>query len=52
MKNIFLVVKDEDGILRPMAGVWRSDESGKRSAEDYVKKNPEVTIVQVELIEL
>lgn len=52
MKNIFIVVKDEEGDLRPMAGIWRDDEAGKVSSDYYLKKNPEIKLVKVELTEL
>jgi len=40
MKEIKIyVVKDEEGNLRPLAGVWKYDEYGKQSADDYVANN-------------
>lgn len=52
MENIFLCVKDEDGDLRPMAGIWRDDEYGNLSAEAYKKKNKNVTIAKVIISEV
>lgn len=34
-----LVVIDNEGIMRPQAGIWKNNEAGKMSSEDYVKKN-------------
>lgn len=45
-----LVVK-ADGAMRPMAGIWRDNEAGKFSAESYLKKNKEDTVVKATLIE-
>jgi len=41
MTNILnvLVVKDEEGTLRPQAGIWTDNEFGQRSAEAYLKKD-------------
>ena len=50
MKNIFIVVKDEEGKLRPQAGIWRDNESGKISSNNYLEKNPEIELVKVEMI--
>jgi DNA-binding LacI/PurR family transcriptional regulator len=33
-----LVVKDELGELRPMAGIWKDNEAGASSAEQYLGK--------------
>jgi len=38
-KQEIYVVKDKEGNLRPMAGVWKYDEYGKQSAEEYVANN-------------
>jgi hypothetical protein len=47
----YIVVKDEDGILRPTAGIWRNNDLGRNMAVDYQAKNPEVSIVIVEMKE-
>lgn len=48
-----IVVKDSEGVLRPMAQIWLNNEHGKISAELYLKKpaNSDCTIVVCELIE-
>ena len=53
MNNIclYLVVKDEDGVLRPMAGVWKDNEAGRIASVEYLKKNNDCTIVRVEINE-
>lgn len=50
--NTFLVVKDEDGILRPMAGIWRNDTAGNHASAAYADRDSGVTIVEVELKEV
>jgi len=40
----YLVVKDEEGELRPLAGIWQDSEFGKMSADDYISKNPDCSI--------
>jgi hypothetical protein len=47
----FLVVKDEEGILRPMAGIWRDDEAGEFGAAIFLKYHPNDSIVKARLIE-
>jgi len=32
--NQYLIVKDEEGILRPMAGIWVNDKYGRISADE------------------
>lgn len=44
-----LVVKDEEGELRPQAGCWRDNENGQYSAKIYQAKHPEITIVSATL---
>ena len=34
----YLVAKDEDGILRPMAGCWVDDEYGQQMASRWLGK--------------
>jgi len=51
-EDFYLVVKDEEGGLRPMAGIWRDNEAGRISADKYLAKNPEITIVRVQMIEI
>jgi hypothetical protein len=47
-----LVVKDEEGELRPQAGCWKDNDNGRYGADVYLKKNPEITIVGCELKEV
>ena len=49
--NKFICVKDEEGYLRPMAGIWNNDEYNKQSAKDFLKKNRWCEIVMVEIKE-
>lgn len=54
MKKInVLVVKDEDGVLRPMAGIWIDNEAGKMGAENFLSKpmNDGLEVVSAELTE-
>lgn len=51
MENIFLCVKDEDGELRPMAGIWRDNEAGRISAYEYGRKY-NIEIVKIEIKEI
>jgi len=57
MENKFYCVKDSDGILRPMAGVWRTskhilEEIDNPEIQQYLKRNPDDTIVKVEITEI
>ncbi len=53
-----LVIKDEDGVLRPQAGIWADTNEGysesvkKQFDYDYKKKWNGCTLVQAELTEL
>lgn len=47
-----LVVKDEDGIMRPMAGIWVDNQAGQWGAEEYLSKHRGFSIVKAELAEL
>lgn len=49
-----LTVKDEDGILRPQAGIWNDNEAGRRSSQDFINKpsNKDCSIVLAELTEI
>jgi hypothetical protein len=51
-KTIYLVVKDEEGILRPQAGIWEATEYSHLNTEKYLKNNKEDTIVAVVLTEI
>jgi len=52
MKTIqVLVVKDEDGIMRPMAGIWIENDAGIINAKIYARKNPEDAVVSATLTE-
>lgn len=51
-----LVVKDDEGILRPQAGIWHQDPNSnydvaRISADHYLERNKGCTIVEAELIE-
>lgn len=52
--NKYYCVKDEEGILRPRAGIWNFDEIGKHSSEDYLKSSMGrgCTIVEIEIKEI
>lgn len=52
MNNVFIVVKDEEGILRPQAGIWRANDAGEQSARVYEKNNPTITLRLCELTDL
>lgn len=52
MKQQFLVVKDEEGIIRPQAGCWNKTPMGEASAEIYQKKNKDITIVVINVEEV
>lgn len=47
LQSHFLVVKDDEGIIRPMAGIWRDNEAGRDDADRYAAKHSDVTIVRV-----
>lgn len=49
MDDLYLVVQDEYGMIRPMAGIWRDNEAGKISSEIYLKKNTGIKIVKVKI---
>ena len=53
MKKIEVwVVKDCDGILRPLAGIWLNKNYGEENAKEYQAKNKNGDIVVLcELIE-
>ena len=46
-----LIVKDEDGRLSPMVGIWFDDEYGKMSSKHHLDANEKDTIVRANLIE-
>lgn len=47
-----LVVRDNEGELRPMAGIWKDNELGEGSSQDYLAKaKNDDTIVKATLIE-
>ena len=46
-----LVVKDEDGVLRPLAGTWENNVAGKMRADMYLEKNEDCTIAKATLTE-
>lgn len=48
-----LVVKDDEGVLFPMAGIWIDNQAGKYGAEDYLSKpkNSKLKVVKAELVE-
>lgn len=50
----YLTVKDEEGNLRPMAGIWRDDEGGQYASEHYISKpaNANCTIVKIKIEEI
>lgn len=54
-ENTFLVVVDESGIVRPMAGIWKNNGLGLISAEDFLKskngKDCSVAVVKIEVVE-
>lgn len=52
MENQFICVKDEEGILRPQAGIWRLNDAGQMSALDYQKKNNSIKLIVCEIKEL
>ena len=59
-ENTYFVVKDEDGILRALAGMWpaygRMRKYGREEAEKYIakltKKGGKETFVEVKLVEI
>lgn len=48
------VVKDADGILRPLAGIWLNKNYGEENAREYEQKNKKSgdTVVLCSLAEL
>ena len=48
-----LCVKDEQGELRPMTGIWKDNPAGQINAEGYLAqpKNSDTTVVKAELTE-
>ena len=48
-----LVLKDENGSLRPQAGCWKNDEAGKINSEIYLSKprNSDCSVVIATLTE-
>ena len=50
MERTFWTVKDEIGILRPLAGIWL--DADKESIAKYRKSHPEDTVIKVKLVEL
>jgi hypothetical protein len=56
-ENKFYCVKDGDGILRPMAGIWRVskhflEDTDNPAIKDYIKRHKEDRIVKVQLTEI
>jgi hypothetical protein len=51
MEYIFLTIKDEQGILRPMAGIWKDNENGRYSAGNYKLEEGE-KIVKIKIEEI
>lgn len=49
-----LVIKDEDGVLRPQAGIWIDNIAGQNNAEYFLSKsrNHGALIVRGELKEI
>ena len=47
----FVTIKDEDGVIRPMAGLWTFDDNGIKSAKEFAKKDGG-TVVRVEITEV
>lgn len=52
METTYLVVKDETGIFRPMAGIWTKNEHGVASAKKFLDKDPECTVVEIKIVEI
>ena len=48
-EQLFLTVKDEEGILRPLAGLWPNTEFGSMQSDNWLKQNPECSIVLVKI---
>lgn len=46
------VVKDEEGSLRPQAGIWEDSFYAELSYKKYLKSNPTDTVVKVILTEI
>jgi len=55
-KNEFLVVKDEEGIYRPLAGMWvdygRMKGLSKLEIDKFLKKNKDSKVVRVKFTEI
>lgn len=49
--DIYYTLKDEDGIMRPLAGLWTSDGYGKEAAEERAAKLKH-TVITVKITEL
>ena len=49
--DIYYTIKDEDGIVRPLAGLWASDGYGKDAAEERAAKIHS-TVVAVRITEV
>jgi hypothetical protein len=45
-----LVVQDEDGEMRPLAGIWKNNEAGTISAKKYMTQNPTDKVIMARLI--
>lgn len=51
MENIFLTIKDEDGVLRPAIGIWRYNEADNKYAEGFkLMKGEKIVKVKIEEI--
>lgn len=50
--DTYLVVEDENGKIRPLAGIWKNDEAGRINSQEYIKKDSSCKIVEVEIKKL
>lgn len=52
--DLFYALKDEDGSIAPLSGLWKSDGYGKEMAEERASKisGTEVVLVRVEPTEV
>jgi len=50
----FYTIKDDEGIIRPKAGIWNYDNIGLESAKDFILKkgNENCKIITIEINEI
>lgn len=54
MSYKFYTIKDDEGIIRPKAGIWNYDSIGLESAKDFTSKkgNEDCKIITIEIKEI